>query len=84
MFGSRCYAVVQTAPAGAPIVMQVTQNGALYCELTIPTGATVSNDVDGFALGPLQAQAIIGLNITSVVQTSNTAPGSDLTVTIRI
>ena len=78
------YAVVQDAPAGAPIVMQVTQNGRTYCELTIPTGATVSNDVDGFALGPLQAQAIIGLNITSVVQTADTAPGSDLTVTIRI
>jgi hypothetical protein len=78
------YAVVQDAPSGAPITMQVTQNGAVYCELTIPTGATVSNDVDGFALGPLQAAAIIGLNITSVVQTSDTAPGSDLTVTIRL
>ena len=78
------YAVLQDAPAGAPVVMQVTQNGVAYCELTIPTGATVSNDVDGFALGPLQAQAIIGLNITSVVETSDTAPGSDLTVTIRL
>ncbi|MGP0076018.1 MAG: phage tail protein [Bryobacteraceae bacterium] len=78
------YAVVQDAPSGAPVIMQVTQNGQVYCELTIPTGATVSNDVDGFALGPLQAQAIIGLNITSVVQTSNTAPGSNLTVTIRL
>jgi putative tail protein len=78
------YAVVQDAPVGAPVVMQVTQNGQTYCELTIPTGATVSNDVDGFALGPLQAQAIIRLNITSVVQTADTAPGSDLTVTIRI
>jgi hypothetical protein len=78
------YAVVQDAPAAAPVVMQVTQNGQVYCELTIPTGATVSNDVDGFALGPLQAQAVIGLNITSVVETANTAPGSNLTVTIRI
>jgi hypothetical protein len=78
------YAVVQDAPSGAPITMQVTQNGQVYCELTIATGATVSNDVDGFALGPLQAQAIIGLNITSVVQTADTAPGSDLTVTIRL
>jgi len=77
-------AVVQDAPTGAPVTMQVTQNGNVYCELTIATGATVSNVVDGFALGPLQAQAIIGLNITSVVQTSNTQPGSDLTVTIRL
>lgn len=77
-------AVVQNAPSGAPVIMQVTQNGQVYCELTIATGATISNFVDGFALGPLQAQAIIGLDITSVVQTSDTAPGSDLTVTIRL
>jgi hypothetical protein len=77
-------AVVQDAPTGAPITMQVTQNGNVYCELTIATGAIVSNVVDGFALGPLQAQAIINLNITSVVQTANTQPGSDLTVTIRL
>jgi hypothetical protein len=77
-------AVVQDGPTGAPVTMQVTQNGDVYCELTIATGATVSNVVDGFALGPLQAQAIINLNITSVVQTANTQPGSDLTVTIRL
>ena len=78
------FAVVQDAPTGAPVTMQVTQNGNVYCELTIATGATVSNVVDGFALGPLQAQAIINLNITSVVHTANTEPGSDLTVTIRL
>jgi len=78
------YAVVQDAPTGAPITMQVTQNGNVYCELTIPTSATTSNVVNGFALGPLSAQAIMGLNITSVVQTANTQPGSDLTVTIRL
>ncbi len=72
------YAVVQDAPTGAPVIMQVTQNGQVYCELTIATGATVSNVVNGFALGPLQAQAIIGLNITSVVQTANTQPGSQI------
>jgi hypothetical protein len=77
-------AVVQDAPTAAPVTMQITQNGSVYCELTIATGATASNVVDGFALGPLQAQAIIGLNITSVVQTANTQPGSDLTVTIRL
>ena len=78
------FAVVQDAPTGAPITMQVTQNGNVYCELTIATGATASNVVDGFALGPLAAEATIGLNITSVVQTANTQPGSDLTVTIRL
>jgi len=35
-------------------------------------------------LGPLAENAQIGLNITSVVQTAATAPGSDLTVTIRL
>jgi hypothetical protein len=78
------YAVVQDAPSGAPVTMNVTQNGQTYCELTIATGATVSNTVNGFALGPLQAQAIIGLDITSVVQTANTTPGMNLTVTIRL
>jgi hypothetical protein len=78
------YAVVQDAPSAAPVIMQVTQNGQVYCELTIATGATVSNVQDGFALGPLQAQALIGLNITSVVATGNTPPGSNLTVTIRL
>jgi hypothetical protein len=78
------YAVVQDAPTGGPVTMTVTQNGSAYCELTILTGATASNVVNGFALGPLLAEAIIGLNITSVVQTANTQPGSDLTVTIRL
>lgn len=78
------YAMVQVAPGGGPIVLQVTQGGQVYCELTIPTGATVSNDLDGFALGPLNAGMTIGLNITSVVQTAGVAPGSDLTVMIRI
>ena len=32
------YAVVQDAPTGAPVTMQVTQNGNVYCELTIATG----------------------------------------------
>ena len=78
------YAVVQDAPSTDPIVMQLTQNGTVYCELTIAALATVSNVVNGFALGPLQAEALIGLNITSVTETANTAPGSDLTVTIRL
>ncbi len=77
-------ATVRDAPTGAAVVMEVTQNGQPYCQLTIPMGATVSNVVDGFVLGPLQVEAQIGLNITSVVQTANTAPGRDLTVTIRL
>jgi hypothetical protein len=78
------FAVVRTAPTGSPIQLQVTQNGQLYCGLTIPIGARISNVADGFALGPLQVNAQIGLNIISVSQTSGTLPGSDLTVTIRL
>jgi hypothetical protein len=78
------YAVVRDAPTGGPIALQVTQNGQPYCQLMIPAGATISNVVNGFASGPLQSQAQIGLNITSVVQTANSTPGRDLTVTVRL
>lgn len=78
------YAVVGQPPTGAPIALQITQNGQPYCQLTIPINTTVSNIVDGFALGPLQTQAQIGLDITAVTQTAGVAPGSDLTVTIRL
>jgi len=77
-------AMVQQAPTGSPISLQVTQNGQSYCQLAIAVNATTSGSVDGFALGPLLANAQIGLDITSVTQTSGTLPGSDLTVTIRL
>lgn len=69
---------------GSPIQLQITQNGLPYCSLTIAVGSTVSNVVDGFLLGPLQAKAKIGLDITSVSGSSDTLPGRDLTVTIRL
>lgn len=78
------YAVVQQASPSGPIVMQITQNGQPYCQLTIPENATISNVVDGFGLGPLQVQAQIGLDILSVVQATDTPAGSDLTVSIRL
>jgi len=78
------YAIVGEAPTGAAVSMQVTQNGQPYCQLTIPVNETISNVVDGFGLGPLVAQAQIGLDITSVTQSSGVQPGSDLTVTIRL
>jgi hypothetical protein len=78
------YAVVQDAPTGTAIIMQVTQNGNPYCQLTIPVNTAISNDVDGFSLGPLAENAQIGLDITQVTQTAGTSPGSDLTVTIRL
>jgi Putative phage tail protein len=78
------YAVVQQAPSFQSITMQITQDGQPYCQLTIPVNETISNVVDGFALGPLQAQAQIGLDILSVSSTAGTLPGADLTVTIRL
>jgi hypothetical protein len=78
------FAVVKNAPIGAPIEMRVTQNGQQYCLLTIPAGATISNIVDGFSLGPLQLKARIGLDITAVTHTADITPGRDLTVTIRL
>ncbi len=78
------FAMVKQAPTGSAVELEVTQNGTSYCSLTIPVGATMSNVVDGAGLAPLGDQAQIGLNIVSVTQTANTAPGSDLTVTIRL
>ncbi len=78
------FAVVQDAPTGAPITLQLTQNGQPYCQLTIPDTQKISNIVDGFALGPLETNAQIGLDILAVAQTADTTPGRDLTVTIRL
>lgn len=50
----------------------------------IPAGSTISNSVDGASLGPLRATNPIGLDITSLIQTSDLVPGSDLTVIIRL
>jgi hypothetical protein len=74
------YAIVKQAPAGSAIQMTLSQNGAPYCTLTIPDGATVSASVDGFGL-PLLAQAQISMAITGVGQNN---PGSDLTVILRL
>ncbi|HLH00335.1 MAG TPA: phage tail protein [Bryobacteraceae bacterium] len=78
------YAVVGEPPTEAAVSLQVTQNGQPYCQLTIPINATMSNVVDGAGLGPLHAQAEINVDITGVTQAAGTAPGSDLTVTIRL
>jgi hypothetical protein len=74
------YAVVKQAPVGGPIVIALSQNGSPYCILTIPDGATVSQDVDGFGM-PVLAQAQLSIAITGVGQTS---PGADLTVILRM
>lgn len=78
------FAVVREAPTGAPVSLRLRQNDTLYCELTIPAGATVSNAVNGFGLPPLAAGAQINLDVVSVGQGWEDLPGRDLTVTIRI
>ena len=78
------FANISTPPAGSPLQLQVTQNGQAYCSLTIAAGSTMSNVADGFALGPLAAGALIGLDIVSLTQSSSNMPGSNLTVTIRL
>lgn len=74
------YAVVKQAPTGGQVELSVKQNGALYCTLAIPEGTLISNRVNGFGT-PLSSQAQISLEITGVGQD---APGSDLTVTVRL
>jgi hypothetical protein len=78
------FATVRSAPSGGPIQLQVRQNSAVYCTLTIADGATVSNTVSGFGLPPLAAGAQVNLDVVSVPSAANTLPGRDLTVTIRL
>jgi hypothetical protein len=76
------YAYVGTAPtASTAIGLTVTMQGQPYCTLSIPAGSTQSALLDGSTLAPLQAGQQIGLNVTSV---GDTTPGSDLTVVIRV
>jgi hypothetical protein len=75
------YAVVRQAASQSPIVVRLNQNGTLYCTLTIPAAATISNVLDGFLLPPLISGARITMDLTSVGQTN---PGSDLTAIIRL
>jgi hypothetical protein len=78
------FANISNAPTGGPITLQLTQNSQPFCGLTIPVGKLISNVVDGFALVPLTGGALLGLDIQSVTQTSDTAPGANLTVTVRL
>ncbi|MEN6605596.1 MAG: phage tail protein, partial [Bryobacteraceae bacterium] len=78
------FAVVGEAPTGAPVELRLRQDAEEICRLTIPTGATQSNFVNGFGLRALQAQSLIHLDILSVGQTSDTTPGRNLTVIVRL
>jgi hypothetical protein len=78
------FASVGVAPSGGPVQVRVTQNGEPYCELEIPAGERISNIVPGRTLAALREHDELGLDITSVSQTADSTPGSDLTVTVRL
>ncbi|HYM06119.1 MAG TPA: phage tail protein [Terriglobales bacterium] len=75
------FAMLRQAPVGGPIQLQINQDNALYCTLTIADGATLSNSVAGKSLPPLIAGARLSLDITAVGATN---PGADMTVIIRL
>lgn len=75
------FAIVKQAPTGSPIELRLRCNGTAYCSLSIPTGATISNTVNGLSLLPLSSGANLSLDIVSVGQDD---PGSDLTVIVRL
>lgn len=78
------YAMVNDAPTGAPIVIAVRQDTVTLAQLTIPTGAKISNVVNGFGLPALDPAKRMSLDIVSVGSAENTTPGADLTVTVRL
>jgi hypothetical protein len=78
------FATVSSAPRGGAVQIQITRNGQVYCDLTIPDGSTCSNLVRGLALPCLQAQDQLGVDIVSVPQASDSVPGANLAVIIRL
>jgi hypothetical protein len=74
------YAVLGTA-ADAAVMLQLNVNGSVYCTLTFPPGAIVSNAANGNKLPALVAGEQLTLSVLSVGQTY---PGADLTVIIRL
>jgi Putative phage tail protein len=78
------FAVVNEAPSGGPISLQLRQGSTVFGSLTIADGTTTSNVVDGFGLPALAAGSQVSLDILSVPTASGTLPGSDLTVIIRL
>jgi hypothetical protein len=78
------YAVVSQGATSGDIQIRLKQDGATYCDLTIASGATVSNTVNGFGLPTLKAKSQLTIDIVSVPQDPSIFPGQDLTVTMRL
>jgi hypothetical protein len=77
------FAMVRESPAGASIVVRLIAEGQVYCELTIPAGATISEPVSGFDKAPIGEMSPLTLDIVAVPPSGAGTPGRDLTVTIR-
>jgi hypothetical protein len=78
------FAMVNEAPTGAAVEMEVVVGGSRYCLLVIEPNEQYSNIVNGFGLPPLAAGSEITLNILSVGQSAGSTPGRDLTVMVRL
>jgi hypothetical protein len=79
-------ASVGQAPTGYAIAIQLLQNGTTYASLTILSGATVSNVVNGVTLPALSNEATLSVNLqlNKLANYNGTFfTGSDLSVTIR-
>jgi Putative phage tail protein len=80
-------AVVNQAATGYNVSVDVLQNGTEYCNVTIPSGQTVSTVLDGVNLPALESGAPLTINVTLQVvsgYTGQISPGRDLAVTIRL
>jgi hypothetical protein len=75
------YAIVNVAPDGAPIILQLNQNGTPYASVQISSDTKTSNVAPGFGLPALRAGDQLTLDINGV-GTNN--PGSDLNLIMRL
>ena len=78
------YATMREGPSGAPVQLRLRVDDEIYCEMTVPSGSTVSDIISGFDKKPLPAQSVLALEIVAVGQESGQTPGRDLTVTVRL
>jgi len=72
---------VKAAPDGGKIVAAIKADGVMWATVTIPDGETQAAALDGLALAPLAAGAVLSMDITSV---GLTFPGERLGVTISL
>ncbi len=79
-------AAVTQAPANCDVAITVEQDGGAYCSLTIPSGSTYSNVIDGASLPYLREGSALTMDIALQINTganNSFFPGRELTLTIR-